>query len=321
MERVIRLSRFIEAINANANGQSISSKVVAVERQAKAEMEATLARVYSRPKPLSRWRQFLLLYIPTGPRAFIAHFLFFSLTALGVFGIVSTIQDVFNSSFEWGELAALIVIFTASLAPHRWAALEWRRSKMEILKPVHLPLGLHWFPPQSLFGLIANIWLLLEFFWIPFAAVLWEFGFQFSNVPEVVPRWESTCAFLLSGFSLPLAYFWARTEYKISSGELHRNSRSLLRSLMAPRSVQGAVGTVAFVAISAWLIIDVIDIRILPSMSSLDITGSGYGFVCAEIIGFVIGMVFSGVLPWLAVYRGLSEIFPNPGKEREAHFE
>jgi hypothetical protein len=288
---------------------------------ARAELRAVVAKLDPPPRPLSKLRRLMLFYAPSGWRAWLAHSLFYTVCIFcGAFAIAAGLGGV-QDDFTFNEIIELILSLVCyGTLFQRWATVEQRISSNLAIKS--RPIGpVSWYPANNRYGFLAQIMLALAvvqivFFFAPFSPV----SVPSPSVPFTA--WELALAVLIHAAFLPVGYSWAELEYKHSEHPLVRqNLCDFLKMACGPQTAEQFAGSIAFVSMTVWNIILLIDLRGIPKLASFpDTSGFGQvgqvGVVKAALI-YLLLVATAGWLPWLAVYRGLWVLYQNEDKLRE----
>lgn len=208
------------------------------------------------------------------------------------------------------DLDGMLTIVCIIIFVQRWACIELRRAYSETLVPAKLVAGLYWYRANSFLGLIANAVILLAIFEL----LGFPIGFRASgsavSIGQAFPAWQLILVSIIGAPLLLLAYYWSRAEYFIGVGgvrpvtalEIMRQSRDL-------RFPERLIGLLCFLFLSVWCVLLLFDVKYLARIAAFPDGSVGtLGFGVAWMV-IVLRFLFWGVIPWLAVYRGLPLLF------------
>jgi hypothetical protein len=171
------------------------------------------------------------------------------------------------------------------------------------------------YPANNFLGLVANVMLTVTILNLPVVHVSTA---ATTLSDHLFPLWQQVPLALSYSLSLPIFYFWSASEFRHSTGQL-RNVRfqELRESAINYRQPEKVVGTVAFLMMSARLLILIADGFYIPRLSAFPDSGTGtIGLVTASIVMLTV-VIIQGGMPWLAVYRGLSDLLDTGRYSKE----
>jgi len=229
-----------------------------------------------------------------------------------VFGISS---DILDKSASADDLVVFLEIVGLICFMQRWAALEWRKSRAIDLKPLRLRRAIDWYPANTFLGLLANSVLVANL-----GGLLSLFGGSLYREPfdSAWPHWQHLIIVLVGCPTIPIAYFWSRSEFMHYSGAIRPLPlRDVIRAVISFRSPERLAGAFAFFFLTIWSVILLLDLRFVPRIASFPDGSVGtLGFGAAWAITLAV-FLFSGVIPWIAVYRGLPNLFDRGRATRQ----
>lgn len=307
MDKAIRLGNFVSAASKISSGDVSDPEVLEAKRSAERELIEATAGCCPPKVHLSMIRQFLLIYLPPRWVAYVPHFFFFSFWAFAGVWVYEASTDN-SGDIGVGELlGVLLVIGCFILFMQRWAALEWRRKSGEILAPDRLRFGLRWYHANSLLGLVSNSLLLVSTLALLLMPLINLMATKSGpSFVEAWPNWRRIVMVVIGSPSLPIAYFWSRSEFLLSSGAIRQLTlREIARRARDFRFPEGLIGASAFVLLTIWCLVLILDVRYIARIAafpdgSVGTVGLGGAWVA---VGFM--FLLNGAVPWMAVYRGL----------------
>ena len=314
VSNALKLREFIDSEHNLRAALGVESESQAAISSAKRELRVVLAQLDASPRPMSKLRRLMLFYAPKGPKAWLAHSLFYAAFIFsGVLVIAfcsGDLEDVESAEAirVFLYLALLVVLF------ERWAALEQRISNNLALKPRAIG-PFCWYPANSGYGFLAQIMLVLGFAVIAsYCAELVSPG-AFLFMP--LPRWELVPLALIRCAFLPVGYVWSEMEYNCSKQPLvkKRNFNEFLAMTLRAPTTEGLVGSIALAAVTAWNVILLLNLRSIPAFASFPSTTgfdpAGEVGLAGAIWSYLALLLFVGWLPWLAIYRGCWALYKN----------
>jgi len=248
-----------------------------------------------------------LVYLPPRLGAYIPHFFFFSLCALAAFGIGSDVLDKTADAddlFAFGAMGVLICFM------QQWAALEWRKSEGIILPLRHLNNRIDWYPANTFLGLLSNFFFIVYFIelLLAFTATpsLYQSGYS------VWPLWQRVVLAIVGCPLTAVAYLWSRAEYLHSLGEIKPLSLcDMIHRAARSKTPESVIGLLVFFLLTIWCLILLLDLTFVQRIASfpdgsVGTVGSAGGSAATVTVLFLYG-----VIPWIAVYRRLSDLLDH----------
>ncbi len=311
IERAARLATFANSLadreTSNQGGQEISE---ARERAEREFLEAS-ARCYPKTAFPSKTRRLFLMYLPHRLLAYVPHFFFFSLCALACFAVYGEYTRTLEDSVGVVSILVFLEIVGSICFMQRWAALEWRKCNGLVSPPKHLGFGIIWYPANSFLGLVANSMVIIGLTGLLLGPFLPGLA-NYQSYTDDLRVWQRILITLGRGFLLPVAYFWSRSESMHFSGEIKSLSPSdIVHYARDFRLSERMVGIVIFFLLTIWCLVLFFDVFFVSRIATfpdgdVGTLGFGLGYTLAAIF-----LVFNGIIPWIAVYRGLSELLDH----------
>ncbi len=311
MEEAIRLAGFVDATSRIPGDDKLGTELREAEERAQKELADITAGCYRPGTPPSRIRRILLLYLPARWYAYAPHILFFTLWALLGGGIYSALTDDSQdlTRGEWAWTFLLIGCFLVLM--QRWAALESRRRNGQILAPTRLIIGLNWYHANSFLGLVSNSWLVLNAAGLLFMPLAYlTISPVQSTAVSAWPQWQRIVMVIINAPSLPIAYFWSRSEFLLASGSIRpMGVREIVRRSSEPRFPERPICALAFFFLTAWCVVLVLDTMNIGVIAAVPDGSVGTIGLAGAWLSWALVFLLSGGVPWIAVYRGLPMVF------------
>jgi hypothetical protein len=310
LEKATRLATFIEALTKRESTETKSELGSELLENAQREFALAANRCYRTKAQPSKIRRAFLIYLPPRLVAYIPHFLFFTLCALAVSATVGIISDILDKTADMGDLAIVLVIGIVAYFMQQWAALEWRKSQDVLLQPRRLFVGFKWYPANSFWGLFANSFLIIF-------PILVIFGLSTkdstnTSLYSVWPVWQRIVFSLVGCQLFAVGYLWCRAEFLLCSGEIKRLSvRDLVLRVVRPQTPEGLIGLLAFSLLTIWCCVLLLDLRFVQQIASFGDGSVGTAGAGAAYSVLLVSLILYGVIPWIAVYRGLSDLLDH----------
>jgi hypothetical protein len=310
ISHALKLRDFINAetdLGSAINQGTQSQTATAAARE---ELRILLSKLSGIPREISRLRKTLLLYSPKGWRAWIAHSLFFTIcifsVAFAVAGATGQLEDFTTAEF--------VLLFTSFILygtlSQRWANLEYRLSNCIQLQP-KLWGCFCWYPANNRFGFLAQILIVIGFLRLLF---LFSFFLPATSLFASVPfsRWEFPIAMIVRSAFIPIGYFWSQTEFKyLNDPNCRPNWRVFIRALFRFNRGEQIVGVIALIALTIWNLILIADFKSISLAASFpDSEGVPVG-IPSVLFSYLLSAAMIGLLPWLAVWRGIPRLYGN----------
>jgi hypothetical protein len=309
--RATQLAALIEATVKMAPSQIDAPFLLELRESAEREFIQAAGRCYPAKQLPSKVRQLFLIYLPPRMLAYIPHFLFFSLCSLAVIAVFEIGDSILDRTAGADDLMVFFLIACLICFMQRWAALELRKRNNVVLQRKHLRCGINWYPANSYWGLLSNALLITCLAGLPLNFLSGGSAVSHTMV-SVWPHWQRLVMTLVGCTLIPTYYLWSRAE------SLHpsRTTKPLSPSYIARRAVdfrfpECLVGTLAFCLLTLWCFVLLFDLRFVPRIASFpNGTAGRFGFAggCTIILS---GLLFDGVFPWIAVYRGLRDLLDH----------
>lgn len=318
IERIMRMATFAKTTARLSASEQAVPELSEAKNDAERELKEGIARLYAPPKPLSRWRRLLLIYVPQGFRQYISHFFFYLLVSTFGYGVFAITEDIFDSSFSEDEPFLLLILGSLVVLCQRWGALEWRIRNKIRLEPRRIFGKLFWYPPNSFLGWLAHVYL----FWAVWDVIdLFLPSFSDGSLSSdrlFFPAWQLPIRMSILSFLIPVACFWPAIEFRFYCRELVPiRLKTLWVELREWKSPERIAGILAFVLMTLWVIVLCADFFRLPIVASApDGPEDKIGWATAVTDAFI-NLFVLGVLPWIPVYRGLSALLAIPKPDLE----
>jgi hypothetical protein len=313
MEKVIRLAGFINAANQIPNVDPLSSEVRDARDNALKDLTETMAECYPPDIPPSRIRRFLLFYLPPRWVAYVPHFFFFSLWAFAGAWLYAVWTDDSGDIGTKDLLGVLLLIGCFILFMQRWAAVEWRRKKGDILAPSRLKFGLHWYHANSFLGLVSNSLLILNavaLLLMPLIDSMTSNSHPY--MVDALPNWQRIVMVIIGAPSFLIAYFWSQSEFLIASRAIRQLTlREIAQRARDFRFPERPAGALVLFLLTIWCLVLIFDVKYLGRIAAFP--DGSVGTVGFGEAWFTFSLVFllNGAVPWIAIYRGLPMLFTN----------
>lgn len=315
----LKLKDFIEAseqLTTSVRNEVLSQRATAIAHE---ELSSALSSLDTSPKPIPRWRRLGLLYAPRGWRAWIAHSLFYgSLLLLALF-IVAVMQN--DTGLESGELFGVFALLLLIPIPlQRWGALEYRfHAGIRLMPTRRGPIT--WYPANSGLGFLAHGMILYGLFLLAIATGLLKI---WSGVPFLPsPGWKSTIHLVFTCAFIPVGYCWSEAEFRYSTKSNLAPSLSRFPALLAAtRRTHEVVGVLALALTLVWCFVLLYDLRHIFTLATLpDGDGTGQVGIALAVCAITVQVIFVGVWPLIAVYRGLWSLYEDAHAENASAAE
>jgi hypothetical protein len=311
LNRTTQLAALIQATTKMTTSQADASLLSGLRESAELEFMKAAARCYPVKRLPSKIRQLFLLYLPPQPLAIIPHFLFFSLCSLTGIALFAVGDNALDRTADANDLLAIVMIVCVTCLMQRWAALELRKANKIVLPTKHLRFGISWYPANSHWGLLSNS--LLIFYGV---GLLWSVLSGGASDNSVIfalwPYWQRLVMALVSCALVPIYYLWSRAESMNHSGAIKPLTlRGLGRDAFRLRPLDRFAGLLAFCLATIWCLVLVLDMRLASRIALLPdgVAGTlGLGRAWATLVPTVL---FEGVFPWIAIYRGLPDLLDH----------
>jgi hypothetical protein len=311
IERAARLATFANSLAARETSSQVGPELSEARERAEREFIEASARCYPKTVSPSKTRRLFLMYLPPRLLAYVPHFFFFTLCALAGFAVYGEYTRTLEDSVDVGSIVVSLEIVGLICFMQRWAALEWRKCNGLVSQPKHLGRRIIWYPANSFLGLVANSMLIIGLSGLLLGPFLPGLA-NYQSYTDDLCVWQRILLNLGRCFLVPVAYFWSRSESMHFSGEIKSLSPSdIVRYARDFRLSEQMVGMLALFFLTIWCLILFSEVIFVSRIATypdgnVGTIGFGMGYALAAT-----SLVFSGIIPWIAVYRGLSDLLDH----------
>ena len=311
IERAAQLALFVRSLASFDELDKSAGLTSAVREQAESEFIEAAALCYAPKVSPSKLRRLFLIYLPPRPAAYVPHFLFFSLCSLACLAIYGVASGTIDEPFDSGWIVVSLELLGLILFMQRWAALEWRRRNGIVLQPQLFRMGLAWYSANTFVGLISNAVICLSLASLLISPLVAR-NRSYVSFMLAWPAWQRVVIPLVSFFLIPTAYFWSRAENMHFNGEIKPlNISDIYRHARRPRSAVEFVGILALLLSTVWCFVVFSDLYYVIRIGNFPdgeagTLGIGGGLTITTML-----IIFRGIVPWVAIYRGLSDLLDH----------